>query len=506
MPPALNLTGNDLSMEALVAVSEPGGRVSLCPDGLARMDAGHAAIRQAIKNNIPVYGVTTGLGTRASEMLSPEELATFSLQTLRGRAQTMGDPMPENVVRAAMIVRANTLLKGVSGASPTVAHHLADCINAGLTPVIGDLGSIGSSDLLFGATMGLALMGEGCMTDGSGEILDASEALEQANLAPIDLGPRDGLALAGSGAFSAALAGLAIAEARTVLASMQASAALTIEAFRANLTPFRRTVVEMRPQPGDLAVQHDMELLLKGSRLHQPGAARRLQDPLSIRHIIQVHGALHDALETAGRTLETELNCATDNPVVDSTSGTVISTGNYHTPHITLAVDHVRRGLSLTSTLQAARISKLLANRFTDLPMHLSGDTAASNGFAPIMKLTESVLTRIQADATPVAVWPSLNADGIEDALTHSWESARLLAQCVENCRRLIAIELTAAAQAIDLRAVADQLGHPAEALYRQVRKDVALLVEDRPLGTEIESLARTVRQGRFTWRPQETS
>ncbi|MEQ9488147.1 MAG: aromatic amino acid ammonia-lyase [Alphaproteobacteria bacterium] len=498
----LVLTGETLSLSTLADAADTGGCISLSQEGLERMEAGNAAIRHAIENRIPVYGVTTGLGTRASEMLSAEQLSTFSLQTLRGRAQTLGDPIPEKVVRAAMIIRANTFLKGVSGASPAVARRLADCINAGLTPVIGDIGSIGSSDLLFGATMGLALMGEGRMTDRTGRTVDAAEALQQAGLPPICLGPRDGLALAGSGAFSAAQASLAISDSQTVLASMQSAAALSIEAFRGNLSPFRDAVVAMRPQPGDLAVQRDMQVLLRDSRLHRPGEARRLQDPLSIRHIVQVHGALHDALTTAARTVETELNCSTDNPAVEPDSGNVISTGNYHTPHITLAVDHVRRGLAMTSMLQAARVSKLMANRFTDLPMHLSGDTATSNGFAPVMKLAESVLSRIQDESVPIAFWPSLNADGIEDALTHSWESARKLANCTAHCRQLIAIELAAAAQGIDLRGIQNQLGRPAATLHKLVRNLIAPLVEDRPLGADLHKLADAVHQGHFTWRP----
>lgn len=502
MTAPLILNGNDLTVADLVAAAHPEGQIGLAPGGLARMEAGHAAIKKAIDGGIPVYGVNTGLGTRVSETLSAEQLATFSLTTLRGRAQTIGDPIPVRIVRAAMIIRANTFMKGVSGASPAIAQRLVDCINTGLTPVIGDLGSIGSSDLLLGATMGLALAGEGKMHGPDGSVCEASAALRKAQLGTLELGPRDGLALAGSGAFSAAQAALAIAGSQTVLESAQAAAALTIEAFRGNLTPFQDSVVAMRPQPGDLVAQKDMMSLLQGSRLHEPGAARRLQDPLSIRHLVQIHGAMFEALTAASQTLALEINCATDNPAVDLDSGKVISTGNYHTPHITLAADHVRRGLSLTATAQAARIAKLMANRFTGLPMHLSGDTATSNGFAPVMKTVESVLTRIQADAMPVAVWPSLSADGIEDALTHSWESARLLSRCTDHCCQLTAIELTAATQGIDLRGIRDDLGLPAMTVYETVRSHVSRLVEDRPLGAEIEVLSKEVERGRFCWRP----
>lgn len=501
MTDPLILTGNDLTLDELVNASRPAGQIALAPDALDQMERGHAAIRKAIEDGTPVYGVNTGLGTRVSQTLTAEELKTFSLKTLRGRAQSIGDPIPDHIARAAMIVRANSFLKGVSGASPLVARALAAFINKGLTPVIGDLGSIGSSDLLHGATMGLAMAGEGRIRLADGTVQDASAALAEAGLEPLDLGPRDGLALAGSGAFSAAQAALAVTAAETVFASTQTAAALSIEVFRGNLTPFREAVVAMRPQPGDLAVQREMMTLLRGSKLHQPGTARRLQDPLSIRHLVQIHGAMHQALDSARGTLETEINCATDNPAVDLETGSVISTGNYHTPHITLAVDHVRRGLSMMATAQAARIAKLMANRFTDLPMHLSGDTATSNGFAPVMKTMESVLTRIQTDAMPVAVWPSLSADGIEDALTHSWEAARQLSRCADHCCHLTAIELMAGAQGIDLRGNLEDLGPPMATVYSDIRSIAAGLVEDRPLGTEIEALSAQVANGRFNFR-----
>jgi histidine ammonia-lyase len=165
----LVLDGNSLDAHSLVKSARPGGQVAIAPAALDTMAASRRVILDAVARRTPVYGVTTGLGSRATEALSESELSAFSLQTLRGRAHASGPPLPVELVRAAMIVRLNTLLTGAAGASPAIAHGLAAAVNAGVTPVVGEIGSIGTSDLLLGATMGLALCGEGRMTDGTGQ-------------------------------------------------------------------------------------------------------------------------------------------------------------------------------------------------------------------------------------------------------------------------------------------------------------------------------------------------
>jgi histidine ammonia-lyase len=492
----LLLTGRDLTPDDLALVARPGGRVALAAQGLDRMAASRAVIMAAVAGRVPMYGVTTGLGARVTEALDEPALAAFSRQTLRGRAQAIGTALPAAVVRGAMIVRANTLLLGASGAAPAVAGFLADCVNRDLTPVVPELGSIGTSDLLLAAVLGNALAGEGEILDAAGVARPAEAALRAAGLAPLELGPRDGLALCGHDGISATQAALGVAEARRVLAASQAAAALSCEGFRANLSPLRAEVLAFRPQAGEAEAAAGLRHLLAGSRLSQPGQARRLQDPLSFRTLAQVHGAIHAALAQAEQVVRVEINGASDNPVVLPDSGEVVSVGNFHNPHLTLATEQLARALVFGATLQAARIARLLAARFTDLPPYLARQAADSAGFAPLLKLAESLLARIQAEAAPVPLWPSISADGVEDALTQAQEAARRLLLALAGCRQLAALELTVAAQAVELRELGDGLAPRLRRLLAKVRQSVAPLGADRPLGSELTALAEVIAAG----------
>lgn len=495
----LRLTGESLTIAGLASAAATGGRIELDGRALERMARTRAVIERAIRDGVPMYGVTTGLGTRVTQTLNAEELAAFSLQTLRGRAQAVGEALPVEVVRGAMIVRANGLLIGAAGASPALAHYLAACINADLTPLVGSIGSIGTSDLLLGAVLGCALAGQGRMVDRAGTVRPADAALRAAGLEPLVPAPRDGLALCGHDGLSTSMAALAMERARAVRSALQAAAALSLEAFRANLTPLRAEALALRPQPAEEAVAAELRRLLAGSALLSPGAARRLQDPLSLRNVVQVHAALVATLQDSAGLVEMEMNGATDNPAVLLDSGEVVSTGNYHNPQLTLAVERVARALLFTASLQAARIAKLLAARFSDLPMYLARPGADSNGFAPHLKLAESLLARIHAAAEPVPLWPSISADGVEDALTNALLAAEKLRAAVDDSCRLAALELAVAAQAIELRGLEGELPAALRLVKAFVRRHVAPLHQDRPMGEELSQLADALGGGELS-------
>jgi histidine ammonia-lyase len=495
----ITLTGNSLTIGELEAASRGCGRIALAEPALQRMAGTRRIIEAAIRDRVPIYGVTTGLGTRVTEALGEKELTEFSVLTLRGRAQAMGEPLSSDVVRAAMVVRANTLLTGASGASPALACHLASVVNAGLTPVVGGIGSIGASDLLLGAVLGCALLGEGQMRDAAGRIASAGDALSKAGLSPLQAAPRDGLALCGHDAFSAATVALGLARASRVLQALQGAAAVSLEAFRANLSPLREEVLALRPQPGEAEIARHLRALLAGSALEDPGEARRLQDPLSLRNIAQVHAAVLRNLRTSSEIATLEINGATDNPAVLAASGEVVSTGNYHNPQLTLAAEQSARALLLAATLEVARIAKLLSSRFTDLPMYLAVPGAHSNGFAPHLKLAESLLARIQSAASPVAIWPSLCSDGVEDALTNSLEAGQKLMAAAGDCCLLAALELAIAAEAAGQRKLGERKAPAIARAIELVRAHVGPLGADRPLHAELRSLAAAIDRGELT-------
>lgn len=498
----LELDGAGLTVETLARAARGGVPVRLAASGLARMRQSRALVDGAIAERIPVYGVTTGLGARSGEALDAETLAGFSLQTVRGRAHAVGERMPADQVRAVLIARTNSLLTGHSGARPELAEHLARVLNAGLVPVAGSLGTIGGGDLVINASIALSLIGEGRMTGPDGHEGPAAEMLRAAGLAPLELAPRDGLALANHTGFAAGAGALALAGAFMGFAAAQAAAALTLEGFRANLTPLDPRALAVKPLPGQARAAAGLTGWLEGSALWQPGAARRLQDPLSLRNLPQIHGGAAAALEQAREVVEIELNGASDNPVALAESGQIVSCGAYHTTELGLALEAVARAWQHLAMAQVARIARMMEPDLTGLPLFLARPDSGSNGFAPVLKVVEDLAAEIARAAAPLAVWPSINARGIEDCLTSAPAAVRGLAQVNRLASRLTAIEILVAAQAVELRGTEGALGPPMKALLSGIRAVAPPLGPDRPLAGEIEALAAALSEGRLATGP----
>ena len=493
---AVVVDGSRLTLDQLARIAPfPGAGVSLDEAGLGRVRRARDRVLAALERGERVYGLTTGLGSRATEALTAAQAADFSLKTLRGRAHAVGDPLPTDQVRAAMAVRLNTLMKGAAGADPAVVTILCECLNRGLTPVVGSIGSIGAGDLCQGATLGLALCGEGRMTDARGRTTDAGAALSAAGLSPLSPGPRDGLALANHSGFSAAAMALAVHGAGRLVGAAQGAAAMTMDAFLASATPLDAVVDDLHPQPGQARAAGGLRRLLAGSRITGPGDARRLQDPLSIRNLPQVHGAAFASLDFAGGAACAEINSASDNPVVDLSGDRIISCGAFHTPLLTVAAQALSQALVQVSHAQLARMSKLLSERFSGLPQYLAEPGHDSNGFAPLMKVAESVVAELGHAAMPVPVWPSVNADGVEDIQSNAPAAVKGLQRAVELGWKLCAMEMMVAGRAGELR------GEPTsapllEALRDRVRKVVGPTARERPLGDAIDTLADRIAGG----------
>ena len=492
----ITLDGRTLGIAALMRAAR-GELVELAPEGRARMRAGRAVIDRAVAEGVPIYGVTRGLGARSGETLDGPTLAAFSVQTLRGRAQATGAPERPEIVRAAMIVRLNTLLSGLSGASEAVADSLLACLNAGLVPVVGRIGSIGPSDLVQNATMGLALTGEGRLSDGP-ETGDAAVMLERKGLRPLAPGPRDGLALAGHCGFTVGAAAVAFDRLETAFAAAQTAAALTLEAFRANLSPLRPEALAAKPLPGQQRAAADLVRRLDGSALWQPDAARRLQDPLSLRHVAQIHGGLRFALDQATDILAIELNGASDNPVVITETAEVVPTGAYYCAELGLVCETALRALLAVAMAQAARLARMLDPRFSDLPVFLARPDSGSNGFAPLMKTAEALVAEIAHAAQPPAIWPSLNAGGVEDTLSTAPVAARQLDRAAEAWVTLIALEFLIAVRGIELRGCAPAIAPILQGAMATCRALSPLSDEDRPLTGDLDALSAAILAGDF--------
>ena len=488
----IKLDGSSLDIDALSAIAF-GCELQIEQSSLDRMQRTNLLIHEAANTGKLVYGVTTALGPQLGTVLNADQINEFALKTVRGRAHSVGAPLDRHLVRAAMAVRLNSLLIGASGASPAVAKHLLDCLNADLVPVVGETASVGAADLLWGGSMALALVGEGRFL---GHDKSSASCMADAGLSPLVLGPRDGLALVSHSSFSAALASMGVQAVDRLWNNAQIAAALTLEGFRGNLSPLDADVLAKRSQPGQAESAQHLGQLLQGSELNDLTQARRLQDPLSIRNIVQVHGSVYASLKLLEATLLDEINGASDNPVVLLERREIISGGGYLNPHLGTLLVAINHALVQLAALAVSRTSRMMSSRFTELSIGLHASSSGSVGLGAVTKVTEALFAEIAQLATPAPVYPPAQADSVEDCITHSAISAKALLQITEKMNVITAFEMIAAVHAIYLRSVEDKVAPALQATVATVRSLSPALSEDRSITAELEQLAAMLDRG----------
>ena len=396
-----------------------------------------------------------------------------------------------------MLARLNTLLTGAAGVSPHVADYLVDAFNNGITPVMPRTGSIGAGDLTAMAALPHALIGEGeVLVDGNP--VPAIDALKAANMALLELGPKDGLALCNIPSFSIGLASLAATAARHAMMGLQIAAALSLEGFRGNTSPLEPAVAGARPQVGQVTAAGQLRDLLDGGLLLEPGTARRLQDPLSFRCIAQVNGSAIAQIASLEETLTVELNHAADSPLVVVDEDRITSSGNFHLPHLTLQLDGTARALAWAATDSVSRIQRLINPGLSGLPPLLSSDHTGRAGFGPLLKPLEALRAEVIHLSNPVPVMTSHNADGVEDSATFAPLAADKLSKLSAKLNVMVAYELVAAAQAIDLAKPA-RIAPRLQQAHHAIRELCPFIAEDRPIGRQIEAIAdQLLRSGKL--------
>lgn len=498
----IKLSGELLTPEIVERAARHEVEVSLAPGAWERIEAGRRVVERAIETGTPLYGVTNGLGSRANEPLPREVLVDFSRNTIRGRSGAMGESLPAEIVRALMLIRLNTLSIGGAGASRAVTETLLEVMNAGLIPEMPETASVGSSDLCVMAHLGLALIGEGAFlvagAEGAGPVArPAREVLKTHAIAPLEPGPKDGLVLCSSSAFTAACSALALVDGQRALETAQTIAAMSMEGYGANPSPLDPRASVARPQPGQEQAAEGLRRRLQGSRLFRPGGPRRLQDPLSFRCVAPTHGAAFATLELLRSTLDAELNGAGDNPVVLAQDGTALSTGNFQMPLLTVALDAAAQALSHVAVGAIGRCCRMLAGEYAGLPVNLTRYWPDGSGFAPLMKTADALLAGIRHDASTTPAELSAGASGVEDTMANAPFAARKLQRLVRHLEQLLAIEAATAAQAIDMAGVAGTLPPAAAAAHSAVRRIMPVLDRDRSLSRELREIeVQLVRSG----------
>jgi histidine ammonia-lyase len=499
----VEMTGSGLDAAAVCAVARAGARVVVVDAARERMRASSELVRRAAASGAPVYGVTTGLGARATERVADVAGALYPLRTIRGRATAVGEPLSRELTRAAMAVRLAGLCRGGSGASPALADSLAGLLNHGVHPRIPRSGSVGAADLCLMAHVGLTLIGEG-LAEYDGEWFDAGAALARSGLTPLAPGPRDGLAICSSSAVSVGAAALALEDARACLDAAQISAALSMEGFRANLSPLDPRAVGARPAPGQAWSAAGLRALLADGALMDVGPARparRLQDPLSFRCAAQLNGSLWTTLGWLADALGPELTGAADNPLVLVDDEEIIATGNFQVSALALALDAVALAVAQVAHGVAERVARLTEPRLSGLPRGLLADDLdggeTRSGVAPLSKTAHALVIEIRQLATPLSIGPVITADGVEDDSTAAAQAALRLGEQLDRLALLVAVELLVGAQAVDVAAGIARLGAGTTVAHGAVRELVAPLGEDRPLGVEVDRLADRLVRGR---------
>lgn len=486
------VVGGALRVEDIVAVAR-GAKVSLSPEVEERLEATRAVVLRHAEAQTPVYGLTTGLGAAVDTRLPVEEMAAFQQRAIAARAVGIGEPLSSAEVRAMLFVRLAGLARSASGVSPAPAFALRDMLNAGVHPVVRRTGSLGEADLAALAQALLPFVGAG-EAEFRGERLAGPEALRRAGIAPPELGPKDAIALLNANAQSIGLAALALHEADLALEAMLCAGALSLEGFRANLSPLDPRAVALRPAPGQAQASQRLRALLEGSDLFEPGRARRVQDPLSFRCLAPVAGAALAQLDAARRALEADLDGAGDSPAVLA-DGDMLSTANFDTTAVALAFE----GLGLAGSHMAAtavfRVAKLMSAGFSDLPRFLTPHGGSRTGFATVQKTAAAIEAEIRHLALPLGGMTAPVADGVEDYAPMTPRVIDKTRDIVARLFRLAAVELVVAAQAVDLRS-GIRLGNGTLAVHAFLRRHSAMLDDDRPLGAEFERLAALIAEG----------
>jgi histidine ammonia-lyase len=491
------LTGADLSVSDVEAVARHGARAALDVHARDRMQEARDVIETLVARGDVVYGVTTGFGDLATTSIPREDVEALQENLLASHAAGVGEAFPREVVRAMLLLRANTLALGHSGCRPLLVDRICRFLELGIHPVVPQQGSVGASgDLAPLAHLALPLIGRG-EVELNGQVLPALIALREVDLEPLVLGPKEGLALLNGTQLMSALGALLLADADRLARTASVAAAMSVEALLGTEVAFAAPYQLARPHPGQVAVAGELRHLLRGSGLQAAhhGSTHKVQDPYSLRCVPQVHGAVRDTLDHLRRVLDIELNSATDNPLVFPSGadvpvdalatgrGLVISGGNFHGEPIALALDFAKLALAELGAISERRTALLLDPRLNGgLPAFLSPDPGTNSGLM-IVQYTAAAL----ASENKVLAHPS-SADSIptsanqEDHVSMGAGAARHARLVLLNVERILAIELLCAAQALDLRLASLAAGGEAGAEVAPVAKADGAKADGAPL------------------------
>jgi histidine ammonia-lyase len=491
------LTGADLALDDVWQVAVEGAGAELADSARAGIRAARALVEDIRGEH--TYGVNTGFGRFVSAHI-PDELAEeLQLRLLRSHACGVGEPYPDEVVRAALLLRANALAKGYSGARVETVELLLACLSRGVLPVVPARGSVGASgDLAPLAHLALPLVGEGhAVVDG--EVLDGADALRAVGLEPIRLASKEGLSLINGTQFMTALAALGLVRAQRLAATADLACALSLEALQGSRSSFLPAVHAARPLEGQRRSAENVWRLLDGSAIIESHRwCDKVQDAYSLRCAPQVHGACRDLLAYVDATVAVELNAATDNPLVLVGEGEIVSAGNFHGQPLAFALDALAMAVAELASISERRVERLVNPNLSEgLPPFLVEEGGLNSGFMIPQYVAASLVSENKVLAHPASVDSIPTSAGQEDHVSMGNAAGLKALQVLANAERTLAIELLAGAQAIEFLAPL-RPGEGVCAVHDLVRSLSPRLEDDRSLSADIERVADAIRSGEF--------
>lgn len=435
----------------------------------------------------PVYGVNTGFGFFANRSIEKKLLRQLQMNLLKSHAAGHGDPLTIPETRLAMALRLNVLIKGYTGVRYALCETLLAHLHAGVYPVIPEYGSVGASgDLAPLAHLALPLTGHGEVFY-QGHRMPAAEALRSAGLQPIELAEKEGLGLVNGTQIMLCVGGLSLSEAIDAVEKADQITALTYEALEASLDPLNPLIHSVRNQAGQIRSAETILSHLKGSSLFDSKRVpHRLQDPYSIRCAPQIHGPTRDALQYTLAVVERELNAATDNPLAFPDEDIILSGGNFHGQALAIAFDLAAMAMAELGNVSERRLELLLNPQMSHLPAFLTPNEGIQSGYMAVQYLSASLVNENKVLASPACTDSIPGNVGIEDHVSMGMTSARKLKRIVKNTSTILAIEMLAAAQAIDL-GPKRKLGRGTAKMYRLLRSFVPMLTEDRVVAEDVK-------------------
>ena len=490
------LNGKDLTLESLIRITRNGAQVCASLEAMEDVKKSRALVEELVAGGRPMYGINTGFG-RFSEVAIPEEdINLLQIKLILADAAGVGAPLPTDVVRGMLVMRANSLLNGFSGVRPVVINTILDMLNRGVHPVVPEKGSVGSSgDLCPLAHMVLPMIGLG-EAEYNGVVMEGAEAMAKAKIPLIELKAKEGLALINGTQCMTSVAAHALADAITLKKTADIVGALTVESLRGIKNAYDPRIQDVRQHSGQKEAAENMLRLLEGSEYVTTQGELRMQDSYSLRCIPQIHGASRLAIDYVASVVENEINAVTDNPIVLVDTGDVFSGGNFHGQPVAIAADTLGIALSELGNISERRIAKLIDPALNHgLPAFLVKHGGINCGFMIPQYAAAALVSENKVLAHPASVDSIPTSAGQEDHVSMGTIGARKAAQILENVRMVLGIELMCAAQALDLQEKR-KLGAGTEAAYKVIRGAVKFMEEDRVFYKDQKLAAELIADG----------